>query len=150
MHLIRGAAALAVLTDPAFEVPPVPAAETGVGWLRATVARFSSGEAHARRRALTAEIIDRIPAARIGILVQACDATATLIARTRNRPLRDVLRDDPPVRATRRRAGAAITVDGVQIEEGETVLVELAADLAFGAGPHRCPGQWLALAAARR
>jgi hypothetical protein len=238
MQLIRGGAALAVLTDPAFEVPAVPPASTGIGWLRATVPRFSSGATHTRRRALTAEIINRIPpdalhgpehpvtllaramgvpgpvaglagavgvsesvvglagavgvsesvvglvgdvaqayqpgtgdasradraverlveivggahdeltAARIGILVQACDATVTLAERTRHRPLREVLRDDPPVRVTRRRARAVTTIDGRRVEAGEVVLVELSGELAFGAGAHRCPGEALAVAAA--
>ncbi|MFI9233612.1 hypothetical protein [Streptomyces rimosus] len=42
------------LTDPDWVVPPVPqdVPEGGMAWLRARVARFSSGEAHVRRRAL--------------------------------------------------------------------------------------------------
>src|SRR5437016_2928237 len=54
-------AALAVLTDPAFVVPPVAPASAGVAWLRATVGRFSTGEAHERRRALSIAILDAIP-----------------------------------------------------------------------------------------
>jgi hypothetical protein len=41
-----------VLTDPGYDVPEVPAASSGVGWLRASVARFSRGTTHERRRAL--------------------------------------------------------------------------------------------------
>src|SRR5271163_4144943 len=54
-------AALTVLTDPAYVVPPVPPASAGVAWLRATVARFSSGAVHERRRALVIALLDAIP-----------------------------------------------------------------------------------------
>ncbi|WP_440901673.1 isocitrate lyase/PEP mutase family protein [Actinosynnema sp.] len=42
-------------------VPPVPPATSGVAWLRATVARFSEGEAHTRRRALAERLLAAIP-----------------------------------------------------------------------------------------
>ncbi|MEU7152870.1 hypothetical protein AB0B15_33365 [Streptomyces sp. NPDC045456] len=53
-----------LLTDPGWGVPPVPedAPEGTMAWLRARVARFSSGEAHARRRALATEALDAIGA----------------------------------------------------------------------------------------
>lgn len=226
-------AALAVLNDPTFVVPPVPPASAGVAWLRATVGRFSTGEVHERRRALSIEILDAIPpeslracdadrtaesagaaaqeaagvrarpvhpvailaraigadesvvalvrdvaqayqpgsgddyradaavdrlvaafggsfdeptAARIGVLVQACDATAVLIERARHRGVDDVLRDHPPVPATKRQALVTTTVGDVTIEAGEVVRVRLGGDLAFGAGPRRCPGRAHALA----
>ncbi|MEV6965726.1 hypothetical protein AB0M47_11460 [Hamadaea sp. NPDC051192] len=208
-------AALAVLTDPGFIVPPVPPSPSGVGgiaWLRSAVGRFSSGDDHARRRALSVAVIDAIPlealrhtgtrhpaatlatamgvtedivqlvrdvaqayqpgtgdearadaavdqlvavfggvpdeatAARIGVLVQACEATATLIDRTRHAPLDEVLRDRPPVPFTKRQALAGTTVGDVIVEAGETVQVELAGELAFGAGPRVCPGRAHALA----
>jgi hypothetical protein len=205
-------AALAVLNDPSFVVPPVPSAPVGVAWLRATAGRFSAGEAHERRRALSIAILDAIPleslragglmhpvailaramgvdgyvvdlvrdvaqayqpgtgdetragaavdrlvavfgggydeptAARIGVLVQACEATAVLIERSRRRPVDDVLRDYPPVPVTKRQALVATTVGDVTIEAGEVVQVRLAGDLAFGAGPRRCPGRAHALA----
>jgi cytochrome P450 len=66
MSIITGYAEVsAVLEDPAFVVPPAsPPAPTGVAWLRAHVARFSEGAAHARRRALAVAELDRIdPAA---------------------------------------------------------------------------------------
>jgi cytochrome P450 len=66
---------LAVLADPRYLVPPVPAApateppaEAGPGtrnltWLRATVSRFSEGQVHDRRRALVErELADLDPA----------------------------------------------------------------------------------------
>ena len=56
--------ALAVLRDPAYTVPPVPDAPSGVAWLRASVARFSSGAAHERRRGYAVEELARVdPAA---------------------------------------------------------------------------------------
>src|SRR3954447_619879 len=53
-------AVLAVLNDPSFVVPPVPPAPAGVAWLRAEVGRFSTGETHERRRALSVAILDAI------------------------------------------------------------------------------------------
>ena len=208
-----GARAHAVLTDPTFVVPPVPAAPVpprGMGWLRASVARFSTGEPHRRRRALAVALLDAAPpaslrgepgehpvvvlaralrvdapveliadvaqayqpgtgdearadaavdrlvalggsydeaaAARIGVLVQACTATADLVERARHASVDEVLRDDPPVRATKRLPRSPARVGGLHVEAGEVVLVGLAGDLAFGAGPHRCPGRAHALA----
>src|SRR2546428_11572225 len=50
------------LTDPNYQVPAVPAdAEPGtLGWLRATVARFSTGDAHHRRRDLAIGLLNAI------------------------------------------------------------------------------------------
>lgn len=213
MQQIHGhEAVLAVLNDPDFVVPPVPPASTGVAWLRATVGRFSTGEAHQRRRALAVAILDAIPveplrghgsthpvaalaeamgvgepvvdlvadvaqayqpgtgdesradaavarlvavfggvhdeptAARIGVLVQAYQPTTALVERTRDRLVDDVLRNDPPVPATRRQALRRTTVGDVTVEAGEVVRVRLAGDLAFGSGPRRCPGRAHALA----
>jgi hypothetical protein len=82
---------------------------------------------------------DEDTAARIGVLVQAFAATAELVRTAAERggdgedSVRAVLRDDPPVRFTRR--GGA--------------LVDLAsAGLPFGAGPHACPGREHAIALA--
>ncbi|WP_250279769.1 hypothetical protein [Frankia sp. Cppng1_Ct_nod] len=211
-------AVLAILHDPAFVVPLVPAAIRGAGWLRATVGRFSTGAAYERRRALSVAVLDAIPpdtlraaapghpvailaratgvdepvvdlvvdlvrgvaqayqpgtgddahadaavdqlvtifgghadeptAARIGVLVQASDATVALIERARHRPVADVLRDDSPVPATKRQALVARTIGGIAVEAGEVVRLRLAGDLAFGAGPRRCPGRAHALALA--
>lgn len=212
MQQINGDAAFAVLNDSAFVVPPVPSVSSGVAWLRATVGRFSTGETHERRRALSIAILDAIApeslrgygpmhpaavlaremgvgepvvdlvrdvaqayqpgtgdesradaavvrlvavfgnvfdeptAARIGLLVQACEPTMALIERTRHRPVDDVLRDDPPVQATTRQALVRTTVGDVTVEAGEVVQVRLAGDLAFGSGSRRCPGRAHALA----
>lgn len=66
MTEFHGDAARAVLTDPAFAVPPVPPATAGVAWLRATVVRFSDGPVHERRRALTERILSTIDISRRG------------------------------------------------------------------------------------
>ncbi|WP_410665717.1 oxidoreductase [Amycolatopsis sp. lyj-84] len=88
--------------------------------------------------------VDERTAARIGLLVQACDATAKLLGKAlaARRPGEDaeslldrVLREDPPVRITRR------WVDGAVVEVDLTKRP-------FGAGPKQCPGQAQALQAA--
>ncbi|MEU8234159.1 hypothetical protein AB0C12_31615 [Actinoplanes sp. NPDC048967] len=62
MQQINGReAAVAVLNDPRFVVPPVPPGASGIAWLRATVGRFSSGPAHDRRRALAVAVLDAVP-----------------------------------------------------------------------------------------
>jgi cytochrome P450 len=182
---------------------PVPQPAPTVAWLRAMVARFSSGADHQRRRAIAvaelakidpaslrqlaretscgaAEVLaramgidagdavadvarayhphtvadaaadravarlvdafggvtDELTAARIGLLVQSCDATAALVAKARNHSsLAETLRDDPPLPSTRR------------VRDGEVVLVSLDGH-PFGAGTHQCPGQEHALALA--
>ncbi len=246
----------AVLADPSFVVPRVPeGGEPGsIGWLRASVARFSTGAAHRRRRSLgmvelagvdaaalwgrafertasalqdtegqpvdvmarvvpvellaealgvtagVAEAVavvaaayhphadagpaadravarlvdacggvaDEVTAARIALLVQACDATAGLVgnavpAMLRSEPhdpieaiLAETLCHDPPVRATRRLATVAARVGDAEIAAGALVEVDLAAaarqgrdsGIAFGSGPHACPGRDHALAIA--
>lgn len=187
-----------MLTDPNYRVPSPPYAADGIAWLRASVARFSNGATHVRRRALAVtelanidpdalralafrrgtgpvevlaealglpvtvaediaviaksyhphttitpaadQAVDRLvrtigarderTANRIALLVQACDATAALVA--------NILagRTDPPVPITRRVA-----------PDGATVEIDLT-ELPFGAGPHACPGRLHALALA--
>ncbi|WP_052848975.1 isocitrate lyase/phosphoenolpyruvate mutase family protein [Streptomyces avicenniae] len=235
------------LADPAL-VPERPTpddgtAGAGVAWLRATVARFSSGEPHRRRRALVEAELARLeptalrraaatgadgdgdgdvrirvvralaealgmpepgdvaqavtvvagayfggadpdPAAdeavarlvallapededrpaseaaanRIGLLVQACAATAALVdaaAADGDAPLARVLRETPPVRTMRRFAARDTRVAGRDIAEGDVVLLDVASaqrahpvPLTFGAPPRPCPGRAHALALA--
>ncbi|MDT7803117.1 MAG: hypothetical protein QOI78_6550 [Actinomycetota bacterium] len=81
---------------------------------------------------------DEVAAARIGLLVQACDATAGLIGNTLSASLAGKpgeLLADPPVLRTRRRIG------------GEDVTVDLTGT-PFGAGPRECPGPAHAIALA--
>ncbi|MGW6207103.1 isocitrate lyase/phosphoenolpyruvate mutase family protein [Streptomyces sp. NPDC055089] len=97
-------------------------------------------------------------ASRIGLLVQACEATAALVetaAGNERLPLSRVLRELPPVRTMRRVAAGATRVAGREIAEGDVVLLDLAAanrahpvPLTFGAPPRICPGRAHALALA--
>ncbi|WP_225447765.1 cytochrome P450 [Streptacidiphilus sp. P02-A3a] len=260
----------AALADPRLVPPP---AETGppgtTDWLRATVSRFASGAAHARRRALTeAEVALLDPAAlrvaaeraaaaddgretrlvvvgtlaealgladpeavadavatvagayfggaapetlaasdaavawlaprmlpgggseedpeqargqrweervagRIGLLIQACDATAALVDHARqagcpaagpdlpaalDRLVTETMRVNPPLRTMRRVAARATEVAGCPIAEGDLVLLDVVGAtaapeaagelLTFGAPPRACPGQAQALALA--
>ncbi|MGW7585559.1 hypothetical protein ACWGKU_32215 [Kitasatospora sp. NPDC054768] len=93
---------------------------------------------------------------RIGLLVQACDATAALVegARRHEDGLAGVLRADPPVRTMRRLAALATEVGGVAVPAGTRVLLDIAAAqsgapegvaLTFGAPPRSCPGRSQAL-----
>ncbi|MFI1257614.1 hypothetical protein ACH4U6_28050 [Streptomyces netropsis] len=75
-------------------------------------------------------VADEATANRIGLLVQACDATKALVANTA------AGRTDPPVPLTRR-----VAPDGTLVE------VSLA-EAPFGIGPHACPGREHALALA--
>lgn len=94
---------------------------------------------------------------RIGVLVQACAATAALVeaAAGCDVPLARVLREVPPVAAMRRVAARATRVGGREIAEGDVVLLDLATansvhpvPLTFGAPPRVCPGRAHALAIA--
>jgi len=63
-----------VLLDPAFTVPAVSEAVTGVGWIRCMVPRFCDGDAHARRRALAERVI-----AQMGRPLRSSSPTAALL-----------------------------------------------------------------------
>ncbi|MEV6880101.1 hypothetical protein [Amycolatopsis sp. NPDC051128] len=79
-----------------------------------------------------------LAAARIGLLIQACDATAGLIGNALSASLAGnpgELLAEPPVLCTRRRI------------DGEDVTVSLAG-MPFGAGPRECPGSAQAIALA--
>jgi len=216
----------AALADPLLVPLPVESGPEGsMAWLRATVARFAHGEAHARRRAYVEAELARIdvdglrrlaggafgddrtrvlralaeamglpeldddtvaalltvaanyfggddPAAddavrlllplmgtddaeqaanRVGILIQACDVTAGLIASTRDGSgdVHATLRTAPPVQVMRRVAIGATRIGDTEIPESEPVLLEVGPlGLSFGVGPRVCPGQALALALA--
>ncbi len=121
----------------------------------------------------------------IGFLFQAYEATAGLIGNTllalaahpevRARAaaegsfsavVQEVLRYDPSIQSTRRFLAGPATIAGQELQEGDAVLVVVAAAnrdpaanphperfdvqrkdrrlFTFGAGPHACPGQGLA------
>lgn len=85
---------------------------------------------------------------RVGLLLQTCDAVAALVTAARCRAGRGAtessaaalvaaaLAEEPPVRSARRFR-----------PDGEPVAVDLAGH-PFGAGPHRCPGEAVAVALA--
>ncbi|MEU2670749.1 hypothetical protein ABZ622_18100 [Streptomyces sp. NPDC007164] len=75
-------------------------------------------------------VADEATANRIGLLVQACDATKALVANT------VAGRTGPPVPLTRR-----VAPDGTLVEVSLT-------QVPFGIGPHACPGRAHALALA--
>jgi cytochrome P450 len=81
----RYADAVALLNNPAFEVPapaPTPPAQNGapvgLAWLRATVSRFTSGPDHRRRRALATALLD--PVGPGALRDRAAAATLTALA----------------------------------------------------------------------
>jgi cytochrome P450 len=87
LAVVRYADAVALLNNPAFEVPSVAASPAtpepngtpvGLTWLRATVSRFTSGPDHRRRRALAIALLDTVePGA---LRDRAAAATATALA----------------------------------------------------------------------
>lgn len=97
-------------------------------------------------------------AQRIGLLVQAYEATGALVeaaAASGGHPLARVLRESPPVRVMRRVAARPTRVGGREIAAGDLVLLDLATanrahpvPLTFGAPPRGCPGRRHALALA--
>ncbi len=236
--LTRYADVSAVLADLRFVVPAPPPGwrPATVGWLRATVSRFSTGETHERRRAMVTGMLagldpaavrqaafdrvvgapDRVTGAvdpavpvrilasmlgvpgaavevavdavaavapayqpgsdvdaadeavgrlvtllggadewtanRIGVLVQAYQPTAGLVANAVramgpagprhpvDAVLAETLRHDPPVRQTMRVVSAAALIGGVEIPAGAAVRLDLAAanrDPAVFASPER-------------
>ena len=54
------------------------------------------------------------------------------------------LASSPPILLTRRYALRPLTLGSAELTEGACVRVDLDAAVAFGAGPHRCPGELLA------
>ncbi|MFG1910268.1 hypothetical protein [Kribbella sp. NPDC048928] len=93
-------------------------------------------------------VADERTAARISVLVQACEATAALIGKARpalrtsvevDALLRSIVHSDPPVRSTIRQTVTAPDVLRIDLAGSE---------LPFGAGTHACPGREQAFALA--
>ncbi|HEX2132862.1 MAG TPA: hypothetical protein VHH15_15035 [Actinophytocola sp.] len=142
----------------ALAMPPVPidaVAVTARAYQPGSGAEEPADEAVVRLVEALGGVPDERTAARIGLLVQACDATAGLIGNAALAMLRadtetdterpvdaivaETLLHDPPVRVTRRLAS----------DTGAVVEIDLAAGgLPFGAGSHQCPGHGHATAIA--
>ena len=65
LRLTRHADVLAVLADTRFDVVSAPPGNTGISWLRATVARFSTGAVHPRRRGYAVDALSGLDPARL-------------------------------------------------------------------------------------
>ncbi|MEV6602698.1 oxidoreductase [Kutzneria sp. NPDC051319] len=101
-----------------------------------TVADEAADRAVARLVSAFGGVTDELTAARISLLVQACDSTTALVANARNHSsVEETLQVDPPLRSTRR------------VRNGEVVMVSLDGH-PFGAGTHECPGREHAIALA--
>ena len=156
-------------TAPAGPHRPNPAAGAGVSAPEASAAaRTSTAPAPEAAPTRTSAPPARqapdpleVAAARICLLVQACDATAGLVRRAAaaesdGRPVEEVLLDtlrrDPPVRTLRRVAARDTHVGGVEVAAGDLVVLDATAEgpepLAFGAAPRACPGRQHAMALA--
>ncbi|WP_380285979.1 hypothetical protein [Kitasatospora purpeofusca] len=142
------------------ERPEDPEADAAVAWLLPRMLPGIPAGAGGVGRAGDTGDVERA-ANRIGLLVQACDATVTLVEHARRvggaDPVAAALRHDPPVRVMRRRAVRATVVGGVPVVAGTAVLLDVAAaqagrpdlpPLTFGAAPRLCPGRTHALAIA--
>ncbi|RZU76433.1 cytochrome P450 [Micromonospora kangleipakensis] len=169
------------LADPTAAVPAVAAVAAAYhpGATPAAVAR--ADRAVGTLLAMSPPASPEVTANRLGLLVQACDATAGLIGAAARHVLpapasvstgdllAEVLRLDPPVRATRRVATVALRLGGWEIDAGAALLLRFDAAnrdpavfaepdrfapgrpgraLTFGAGPRGCPGERHALALA--
>ena len=101
----------------------------------------------------------------IGLYFQAFDSTAGLLGNAliylsehpsvvdMRSVIRHVMHETPSIRNTRRFAAKSTAIGDADIQEGATLILDLEkatinsgddASLAFGAGPHRCPGQLIA------
>jgi hypothetical protein len=135
--------------------------EPDVAAVRTIAAAYLAGEATAETDAAVAALVaafggvpDELTAASIGLLVQACEATAALIGNAladgpSGSACVDIaaqLRDDPPVKATIRIAATGIA--GTCLRPGDRARIELDGSHPFGAGPHACPGREQAIAIA--
>jgi cytochrome P450 len=176
-ELAQRVAAFAAAQSPLADAQAVHAGAQGAQWL----GDWLAGAAPADRRlpalwqAAHAAGIDAqaVAANIIGLLVQACEATAALAGNTLLRLGRDasqsgmpldavvaqVAQDDPPVQNTRRFLAADAQLCGHAAKAGDAVLVLLAAascsgaadgerPWTFGHGRHACPGDRLAQALA--
>jgi cytochrome P450 len=154
VEVLAGALGVAASAADVAEVAAVyhPHCEAGAGADRAVE----------RLVAACGGVANEIAAAHIALLVQACTATAGLIENALfvlmerggavEAILARTLREDPPVRSTRRAAPAGARIGSLDVEPGTVVTLDLTADgderLPFGSGLRPCPGREHALALA--
>ncbi|MFJ1257559.1 cytochrome P450 [Cupriavidus sp. CuC1] len=174
-------AASARAMSPLATAPEIAEGSEAAAWLQAWMrARLSSASALDTlvQEAFAAGVAQEIIVTNaIGLLIQACEATAGLVgnmllclgrdtSHERELPALDsvaarVLREDPPVQNTRRFLAADARLCGADLKAGDAVLVVLAAasleeseaatpaPWTFGRGRHACPGDALACAVAQ-
>ncbi|TDF64389.1 cytochrome P450 [Cupriavidus sp. L7L] len=172
-HVAAFAAAQSPLADANAVQAGVVAAQWLGNWLANAVP--AAGPLPSLQQAACAAGIDAqaVAANTIGLLVQACEATAALAGNSllhlgRGKALPGISPDqlvtevavsDPPVQNTRRFLAADATLCGHDVKAGDVVLVLLAAascggmadgerPWTFGHGRHACPGDRLAQALA--
>lgn len=142
MLITRHDEARAVLADPCRVPPPVrqDAPYATLGWLRAQVSRFASGEIHAERRRLAVRHLDGLDPARL---------RAAAVARTRE--LVDELGEAPAFtrRVAAGGAGEVVELDLVAANRDPAVFPDperfdtgrgASPYLTFGHGVRPCPG----------
>jgi cytochrome P450 len=141
---------VAVLAS-ALGIADVAAAVTAV---RAVAAAYQ-GVYEVAPDAAVAHLVSALPEAnpdvtanRIGILVQACDSTAALIAAADGMvPVAELVMRQPPVRVTRRKALEDVRIGEAMIPAGTIVTLDIS-ELPFGGKTRLCPGRRHALALA--
>ncbi|WP_432261356.1 cytochrome P450 [Cupriavidus sp. TMH.W2] len=177
VEVAQRVAAFAAAQSPLADGQAVAAGAQAAQWLGQWLADAAPGDGPLpalREAAHGAGIAPQAVAANIiGLLVQACEATAALAGSTllrlgRGEPqweapldvvVARVARDDPPVQNTRRFLAADAQLCGHAVKAGDAVLVLLAAASCsgpadgerawtFGHGRHACPGDRLAQALA--
>jgi cytochrome P450 len=126
----------------ALGIPAVPTAavtEVARAYHPQVAADADADRAVARLVDACGGVADETTAARIGLLVQACDATAGLVGNAAVAMLRgelggpveqilaETLRHDPPVRGTRRLAASAARAGGADVAAGTVVQLDFAA-----------------------
>ncbi|WP_042880146.1 cytochrome P450 [Cupriavidus necator] len=174
-EIAQRVAAFAAAQSPLADAHTVRAGAEAAQWLGTWLAGATptDGPLPALHQAAHAVGIDAqaVAANTIGLLVQACEATAALAGNTllrlgRGTPdvalqavVTRVAQDDPPVQNTRRFLAADAQLCGHAVKAGDAVLVLLAAascagladgerTWTFGHGRHACPGERLAQALA--
>ncbi|MFD4672290.1 isocitrate lyase/phosphoenolpyruvate mutase family protein [Lentzea sp. NPDC058450] len=160
-------------------VPSVPPGDTGVAWLRSSVVRFSNGDAHTRRRALTERLLEGVHATSLDELATALGLPGALTDIAEIAPVyqphepttaaADAAVDRLAVRRdeeTAARIGllvqawAATNALAEHLRTGNPAppvpvtrraggIVVSLEDHPFGHGPHACPGRTLATTIAK-